>query len=315
MTTLLLAVPLLAASAAAAPVSDAFERDRAAILAMAGRYQVSFNFNETVPLRAGYTLAEAQRSQGVELVLVIEDTGRVVELQHLLVVGDGKRVVKHWRQRWEFEPSELLEFRGSGHFTRRSVAPAEARGAWSQSVFEVDEAPRYQSLGRWRHAEGASSWESGETWRPLPRREYTKRSDYQALQCRNRHTLTPEGWVHEQDNTKLILTPGATQALVREAGLNHYRRAPERDLSAAATYWRATSAFWRDVREAWRAATSPASVSIDDRDRDGEARTTRLLALADELAAGGPAPERTRLTALVGSFVHPAPASAAIARR
>ena len=35
------------------------------------------------------------------------------------------------------------------------------------------------------------------TWRPLPRREYTRRSDYNALDVVNRHTIVPGGWTHE----------------------------------------------------------------------------------------------------------------------
>ena len=35
------------------------------------------------------------------------------------------------------------------------------------------------------------------TWRPLPRREYTRRSDYNALDVVNRHTIVRGGWTHE----------------------------------------------------------------------------------------------------------------------
>jgi hypothetical protein len=274
------------ADAGSAPTAPAPQRDREAIRALAGAYRVTFDFIETLPLLLGYELAAPQHSEGTEWVLLLEDGPRAVELQHLLMVGKNRQVVKHWRQRWVYEPSELLEFRGEHSFERRRVAPEEARGAWSQSVFEVDDAPRYQGLGRWSHTDGLSSWESNATWRPLPRREYTKRSDYQILGCRNRHTLTPLGWTHEQDNTKLRRVAGGLEALAREVGLNNYRRATDIDISTAQAYWHATEHYWRQVREAWQRALEPPLVVVDDKSPDGEPRYTRLLALAERLAAG-----------------------------
>ncbi len=303
-----LLLSLVPAASALAEESGAFQRDRAAILAMTGRYRVTFSFAETVAFQPGYVLAEPQVSQGSELVLLAEDAGRVIELQHILVVGGGRHVVKHWRQRWEYEPSDLLEHRGERAFARRPVAPDEARGAWSQSVFEVDDAPRYGGLGRWRHDAGASSWESHETWRPLPRREYTKRSDYQVLGCRNRHTLAAGGWVHEQDNVKLKLGPTGPQALAREAGLNRYNLAPDLDLTAAETYWKATRDFWGEVRAAWREATATEALVVDEHDAEGRPRHERLLALAER--APDDAATRREAARLVRGFVHPRPATA-----
>ena len=64
-----------------------FEQDRQAILAMAGDYQVHFDFTETVPLHEGYKLKDKKLSGGYEVVRVIEDTGDFISLQHILVVG------------------------------------------------------------------------------------------------------------------------------------------------------------------------------------------------------------------------------------
>jgi hypothetical protein len=107
-------------------LTDDFERDRLAILAMAGEYEVSFSFEETVALQAGYLVHEPHRSRGRELVLVIEDRGDFVSLQHLLVIdttesGDAPismrdewddRVVKHWRQDWTYQDTALLAYAG-----------------------------------------------------------------------------------------------------------------------------------------------------------------------------------------------------------
>ena len=64
-----------------------FVQDRGAILAMAGDYRVRFDFTETVPLLAGYQLADEKVSGGFEVVRVIEDEGDFISLQHILVVG------------------------------------------------------------------------------------------------------------------------------------------------------------------------------------------------------------------------------------
>ena len=213
-------------------------KDRQAILAMAGKYKVEFNFMETVALAKGYAAKPPKRSGATELVLVIEDTPRRIELQHILVMGDPATVVKHWRQRWDYEDADLVEFQGHATWAHRRLGPAEAKGTWTQSVFEVDDAPRYEGVGRWVHAGDSSSWESNETWRPLPRREYTTRDDYQVLLGRNRHTVTPAGWVHEQDNVKVRLDP-SRELLVREAGLNRYTRV-DKDLAAGEAYWKET---------------------------------------------------------------------------
>jgi hypothetical protein len=295
-----------ASVAASEPSSSSFERDRAAILAMCGGYRVTFDFKETVALKDGYTLAAPQHSSGTELVLVAEDNGRTIDLQHILVLGDEKVVVKHWRQRWEHESRDVLEFQGRNSFVRRRRSGSEAKGTWTQSVFEVDDAPRYQGYGAWRHEANVSSWESNETWRPLPRREYTKRSDYDVIVARNRHTLMPVGWVHEQDNLKMKLG-AAAEALSREVGLNRYEKTADWDFAAGEAYWRATAPFWKDVRRRWDDALARPAVVVDDKDADGKPRYERLFALAAEIQKAGTYDARAyapRIADALASFVH-----------
>ncbi|MFW6197379.1 MAG: DUF6607 family protein [Myxococcota bacterium] len=276
--------PAAEAEAAGSATCDP-ERDRAAILAMAGDYEVEFRFEETVPLAEGYALREPYRTSAIERVRVLDEGPHRVSLQHLLVFGGDAdaHVIKHWRQDWTFEDRELLEFRGEGRFVRRTVPAEQARCAWSQAVFGVTDEPRYEGLGRWRHHAGVSSWTAGHTWRPLPRREYSKRDDYDVLVAVNRHTLTPEGWAHEQLNTKLVLDE-PPQALVRELGTNRYVRLDEGDLPAARRYWDATADYWQHVRAQWRRL-------LADHDRfslraevDGERLHDHLFPLAEREA-------------------------------
>ena len=78
----------------------------------------------------------------------------------------------------------------------------------------------------------------------------TTRDDYHAVDAMNRHAITPWGWVHEQDNDKLILS-GDPQILVRETGVNTYRKDSEFDATIATDYWAATGDYWAEVRDEW----------------------------------------------------------------
>jgi len=240
------------------PEALAFQRDRQAILAMAGEFEVSFSFEETVSMQPGYSCTDVYETDARELVIVAEDRGNLISLQHILVIERGDdlppKVIKHWRQDWRFEDTELTVYRGHHTWESITLPESQVEGRWSQAVYQVDDAPRYEALGAWTHIGDSSSWESDETWRPLPRREYTKRDDYHVVVARNRHTITPDGWVHEQTNAKLVLTDDGEplRILAHETGLNRYKRDHEFDFSVASSYWREHEGFWREVRTAWK---------------------------------------------------------------
>lgn len=262
---LAVALGVLAAGADARDNADsAFEKDRQAILAMEGNYKVGFNFRETVPLAEGYELKDPYVTGGSEIVRVIEDDTTFISLQHILVVGeDEPMAVKHWRQDWVYEPKQYLDYVGDNRWQNRKVSRRDRRGAWLQVVYQVDDSPRYAAVARWRHDANVSSWQSPPTWRPLPRRDSTTRDDYDVIVAVNRHTITPAGWAHEQDNTKLKLDGGQPTYLVREVGINTYEKFDDFDIATAERYWAATADFWRDVRQAWsRVAARSDSVTI-----------------------------------------------------
>lgn len=265
----------------------AFERDRAAILAMAGDYRVTFDFRETVPFVEGYEPQERFRASGREIVRVIEDRGDLIRLQHILVVGEERRVaVKHWRQDWTYEPDRVLVFIGGNAWTSRPVEETEADGKWAQEVYQVDDSPRYGALAAWSHDRGISQWEPAAEWRPLPRRDATTRSDYHAIDGVNRHAITPFGWTHEQDNVKLVLTTDEPRALVREIGVNTYRRSDDVAADVAERYWAETREYWSGVRAEWarlEAAADTFGLTIQG---EPEPLYDRLLELADEIREG-----------------------------
>lgn len=241
----------VAVETAVAPAAQ-FEQDRGSILAMSGDYKVTFDFTETVSFDEDYELKEPKLSGGHESVRVVEDRGDFISLQHLLVVGPDESpfVVKHWRQDWQYEPARVLTFIGGNAWEWRDVPASERAGTWSQTVYQVDDAPRYGAVGTWTYDDGIAEWTPPKEWRPLPRRDMTTRDDYHAVDAVNRHVITPTGWVHEQDNSKLILD-GDPQVLVREVGVNTYRAFDDYPVEAAEAYWEGTSDYWAGVRAHW----------------------------------------------------------------
>ena len=85
---------------------SALERDRRAILAMAGDYQVNFDFLEIETFQPGTARDEPYQSWGTERVYVDADNGAYISLVHILdmriLKDDGQLsepiVTKHWRQ-------------------------------------------------------------------------------------------------------------------------------------------------------------------------------------------------------------------------
>ena len=245
---------------------DDRERDRRAILAMAGDYRTSFDFIETVGFTEGYQPKAPYQSWGTERVYVVANEPEFVSLQHIIVMhfldADGfesdAMVVKHWRQDWQYEDAEVHAFQGRGAFLRRALEQSSREGAWTQTVYQVDDSPRYEAVGRWIHAPGVSYWQSDDRRRPLPRREFSVRDDYQALYGSHRITITPAGWTQEEDALKLVLDennrPSSSQPyLAREAGLSRYDRVLDYDFSAGDDYWQDTGVFWSRVRQYWNA--------------------------------------------------------------
>lgn len=249
------------------PNLSAFERDRRAILAMAGTYRVSFDFLEVVPFDANAQPKAPYQSWGTEKIYVDRNEGGFISLVHILEMrikqDDGSvsepMVTKHWRQDWRYEPEYIVEFKGRDRWQRRKLAPAQAKGQWLQTVYQVDESPRYASVGRWQHTPSFSTWLSGETWRPLPRREWSVRNDYQVLIGTNRHTITRHGWIQEENNLKGVLATDRQLEdeqpfLAREYGVARYERIRDMDFAAADRYYERTRQFWNEVRARWNDA-------------------------------------------------------------
>lgn len=267
----------------------AFQADRADILAMAGNYKVRFDMQESTVWKPGYTPLERKISGGYESVRVIEDTPKRIVLQHLLVVEAGaeKQVIKHWRQDWEYQPTRVLVYKGQGKWLWEDVPAAMRTGRWSQTVYQVDDSPRYAGWGQWTTEGGIRRWRSNWTWRPLARRDAIRNPAYDRYFSINRHQPTPDGWIHWQDNTKMGLVDGKIVPIVQEYVLNTYTRFDGYDVKLADAYWAATKEYWAAVRSAWdTVAATKGGIAIGEEAQTGTVISARLMAIADDLLAG-----------------------------
>lgn len=282
----------------------AFEEDRKAILAMAGDFKVTFDMQESTAWMEGYTPLERKISGGYESVRVIEDTGTRIVLQHLLVTGDEANpyVVKHWRQDWEYQPEKILAFKGGDTWEWQAVPEKMRAGRWSQTVWQVDDSPRYAGWGEWETTHGIRRWRSNWTARPLARRDAIRGPVYDHYMGINRHQLTPTGWVHWQDNTKMIApADGAGEAtpVVQEYVLNTYERFNGYNVAAAETYWEKTKGYWDAVRGKWdEVAEANGGIRIAQEAGAGTTIANELMTLADKIKDGKETPEAASARAL-----------------
>jgi len=280
-----LAHPPLSTEQAAA----SFEQDRADILAMAGNFKVRFDMQESTRWDPAYTPLDHKLSGGNEVVRVVEDSGRKIVLQHLLVIDvEGTtHIIKHWRQDWEYEPARVLVYSDRNAWRWEDVPAAMRTGRWSQTVYQVDDSPRYGGWGQFETQAGVRRWRSNWTWRPLARRDAVRNPVYDRYYSINRHQNTPDGWIHWQDNTKMGLRDGKLVPIVQEYVLNSYTGFDDYNVQAADDYWAATKDYWAAVRAAWdNVAATKGGIAIQEEAETGTVISGRLLEIADAIQAG-----------------------------
>jgi hypothetical protein len=160
-------------------------------------------------------------------------------------------IVKHWRQDWLFENTGFYLYDANNKWTFQEKKKKEVKGQWAQKVYQVDDSPRYEGSGTWVHVDGKSYWENITT-APLPRREYTTRSDYNLTLRGNRQEITDYGWVHDQDNDKIIREAGKKDVIIaKEKGYNTYVKVDDSRCAVASNWWKAHNDKWAMVRTKW----------------------------------------------------------------
>ena len=219
-----------------------------AIKGMCGCMDIKFEFAETVSPQKDYKFFENYLSGGRELAFIVEETPDKLVIQHILVIMDTM-IVKHWRQDWIYEGEEIFMYDKDQRWIKKTLNKKERKGKWVQKVYQVDDSPRYEGIGSWVMVDGKTYWESIAD-APLPRREYSKRKDYNVMKRSNRHEIKNSGWIHEQDNIK-IMRGDTDNIIAEEKGWNTYKRIDESNCKAAIDWWAANKNYWKHVRTVW----------------------------------------------------------------
>ena len=279
---ILLAIPSLCLQAQS---PDAKAEDIKSIKAMCGCHQVTFDYFEQTPVKEGYELHEPYHTgASAEWVFVAEEDEDNIVLQHILVVQDSI-IIKHWRQDWLYENRDQLVYQEGANWKHAQLSPETVSGKWTQKVYQVDDSPRYEGTAVWTHIGELHYWESN-TDAPLPRREYTKRSDYNVMNRTNRQALTQDGWYHEQDNQKILRSEAGDEVLVTEKGLNYYKKIDESNCQAAIDWWKDHHKYWAVVRSAWTEALASSETVSLSLELEGTKMWQKFFDLGENVYAG-----------------------------
>jgi hypothetical protein len=222
---------------------------------MCGCIKIDFNFSETFVFSKdeNYQKSKNYKSGGLEWGQLIVDDKNKISIQHLLIVGSKQfpTIVKHWRQDWIYQNTNLYVYDKNDIWSFKSLEKNDVKGQWTQKVFQVDDSPRYEGSASWVHVDGKSYWENT-TPAPLPRREFSKRSDYNVTLRGNRHEIIDEGWIHDQDNKKIQKDDAGNESvLAHEKGFSTYTKVPDAECKAAVDWWMKNSNKWKMVRDKW----------------------------------------------------------------
>ena len=230
------------------------QKDRDAINKMCGCFEIQFNFKETFQRidDEEYVPSKEYRSFALELAIPIVNENKKISIQHLLIVGppNNQSIIKHWRQDWVYQNQDLYTYDTANTWNYTQMSKKRVKGQWTQKVFQVDDSPRYEGSSTWVHVDGKSYWENT-NYAPLPRREYSKRNDYNIMLRTNRHEITDSGWVHDQDNKKILKKEGEEIILAEEKGLSPYKRVSSKKCAKALQWWADNEEKWNSVRNEW----------------------------------------------------------------
>lgn len=216
---------------------------------LCGCYDVTFTYAETFAPDSNYKFHERETAHARELIIPIESTDKKLVLQHMLVVSENY-IIKHWREDWVYEAPELLNYTGNNTWVKEKQDKDAVAGKWTQTIWQVDDMPRYQGYSSWINNNGKTYWENT-AYAPLPRREYTTRSDYNLMRRTNRIIPISDGWIHDQDNDKIIRTTEGDSLLVQEKGFNIYKKIDDSKCAKALATWQESKEFWKVVRKEW----------------------------------------------------------------
>lgn len=247
---------------------------------MCGCYEVNFEYSETFSPSKDYEFRERYSAGGLEWIFVDEENSDKIVIQHLLIINDSM-IIKHWREDWLYENKELLVYEKNLEWKKESVPTEYLTKSWTQKVYQVDDSPRYNGFAHWVHLDGKTYWES-QVSAPLPRREYTKRSDYNVMLRTNKHKITSYGHLHELDNAKVLRTEKGDSVIVLEKGHNSYKKVETNRCNPALKWWDSNRPYWVDVRAVWDEKISEADFINIKEKVENKKLWQELFALGDK---------------------------------
>lgn len=252
---------------------------------LCGCFEVEFKYAETFAPDPGYKFHEREIiNGGLEYVFPVEAGNKKIVLQHLLVITDSM-IIKHWREDWTYENPVIWKYKGNKTWSKEIQKPEAVKGKWTQSIWEVSDEPRYQGSSEWINANGETFW-LNTTDAPLPRREYSVRHDYNILNRTNRIVINDNGYLHQQDNKKLIRENGIDKLLVEEKGINSYVRKDVSACAAAKAWWEKNKAYWEKVRSIWEEKIAGTSIIRLETKVNDKVLHEYLMTQAKEYAEG-----------------------------
>tara|TARA_B100000780_G_scaffold150544_1_gene105168 strand:+ start:901 stop:1797 length:897 start_codon:yes stop_codon:yes gene_type:complete len=231
------------------------QKDVEAIKSMCGCYEVTFKFAETFNYSkdSTYTPSKNKIAYAVEWIdLTYIDKNNLI-IQHILQMGKDSNayIMKHWRQDWNYQNREFLIYDHNNIWNKLEANYNSTKGQWTQKVFQVDDSPRYEGSASWAYIDDKIFWENNVD-APLPRRERSIRSDYNVLNRGNRIEITNEGWIHKQNNQKILRSDTSNDVLIAsEYGINSYVKINNERCKYAKIWWNKKSEKWKIVRKEW----------------------------------------------------------------
>lgn len=287
-----------------------YNADVQAISSLQGCYKVDFTFKELKTLidDPQYKPSPDYKSSIIELAFLDQNNEQGVHLQHILMLPGGHGLIKHWRQEWTYQPTNLLIYRAPNHWQK--IPHAQTEGKWSQAVRSVDDSPRSVGISTWTHTdEAGSSWgklKEEYARAPLPRREQEfGRRDYQLLERSHQITTDSKGWVMEESNIKVRQGADGEVPLAVEEGRESHTKVDAALCAQAVQWWKESKPAWDEIRAAWDETFHRFDVirlkPVVENKRLGE----KLNALADE-AKKEAMPSKTvreKASALIQSYL------------
>ena len=101
----------------------------------------------------------------------------------------------------------------------------------------------------------------------------------------NIQTITPDGWVHEQNNKKVVLGD-MNRVIAKEIALARYQRIDDFDWDEGKEFWETTYPFWEEVRNQWDKRLNKSKTFKLKKEVNGKNLFVRLFELSNNYQNG-----------------------------